>query len=590
MSRPLVSAVYHRDIKTVEFTADNGDRLLRTGGTLAWRLNNPGNLRPSRLYQGVIGTADTPNGAFAIFSSPETGRAEKRALLRRRYDTLSLRDAIYTYAPPVENDTEKYLGFVIKRTGLARDRLLSDMSDAELGGIMSAMEQMEGYNASVDTRQERWVHVTSVALSDGARPLPDHPVTVQRGNGESRDVTTNAQGALPPLVTRTAGEEVVLLETDGEKAEIGRLTLLDTSMSIVFARLSEIFTAASQPHNPPAEATEAAPERKPIRYVVQPGDTLSAIAQRFRTTAGALQQANAATIRNANSIRPGQVVWIHGEGQQAAPARYTVVRGDTLAAIASRHRTSVDRIMAANQGTIANRNVISPGQVIDLPAGVVATAPAAAPPPPARTGGTQATASTRSRENQGHPLAIVQLDQRRAPWMEHAYAEASRWAGKTEDVIGKTINYHHELGTKWLPSLSGTNNAWCASFVNWCLKEAGYTISREHYRARSFASDAAFSQIDAPIYGAIGMRGTSHVGFVYAVASNGNPILLGGNQGDQINFSAFGKSTMRYYVPLAYAEFAATELEDPNLDVTTSAALNQAMNISVNQKASGNER
>ena len=314
MSRPLVSAVYHRDIKTVEFTADNGDRLLRTGGTLAWRLNNPGNLRPSRLYQGVIGTADTPNGAFAIFSSPETGRAEKRALLRRRYNTLSLRDAIYTYAPPVENDTEKYLGFVIKRTGLARDRLISDMSDAELGGIMSAMEQMEGYNASVDTRQERWVHVTSVALSDGARPLPDHPVTVQRGNGESRDVTTNAQGALPPLVTRTAGEEVVLLETDGEKAEIGRLTLLDTSMSIVFARLNEIFTAASQPHNPPAEATEAAPERKPIRYVVQPGDTLSAIAQRFRTTAGALQQANAATIRNANSIRPGQVVWIHGEG------------------------------------------------------------------------------------------------------------------------------------------------------------------------------------------------------------------------------------------------------------------------------------
>lgn len=605
----FVSAIYHRSIKTVEYTAENGDRLLRTGGTLAWRLNNPGNLRPSRLYQGVIGVADTPNGEFAIFSSPEVGRAEKRALLRRRYNDLSLRDAIFTYAPPSENDSEQYLGFVMRRTGLSERTMIRDMNDAELGGIMGAMEQMEGYNASAETRQERWVHVTSISLSDGARPIPDYPVRIQR-NGRTEEASTNAQGLLPPMVTMAAGEEVVVLEAGDEDVEVGRVTLEERSRSIVFARLLDIFTGASEPHNPPRDVPERA-RREPVRYIVQPGDTLSAIAQRFDTTTASLMQVNAGSIRSADRIHPGQVIWIHAqegvqssaaeaEAETAAPlppgapteTRYTVVRGDTLAGIASRHGTDAASILSANRGAIANPHLIHPGQAITIPAGRrSAAAPTRrAPPAASAAGSTNRTTSVRSRENQGHPLAIVPLNQRRAPWMEHAYAEASRWAGQTEDIIGQTINYHHELGTKWLPSLSGSSNAWCASFVNWCLRKAGYAISREHYRARSFADDANFAQIDAPIYGAIGMRGTSHVGFVYAMAGNGNPIILGGNQSDQINFRAFNKDTMRYYVPLTYLEFARTELEDPKLDTTTSTALNEALNISVNAKASGNER
>ncbi|WP_420095289.1 TIGR02594 family protein [Brevibacterium sediminis] len=600
--RTLVSAVYHRDIQTVEYTADNGDRLLRTGGTLAWRLNNPGNLRPSRLYQGVIGSADTPNGAFAIFSSPEIGRAEKQALLRRRYNDLTLRDAIYTYAPPNENDSEQYLSFVMRRTGLSESTIVSEMTDAQLGGIMGAMEQMEGYNARVETRQERWVHVTSVSLSDGSRPIPDYPVRIQRGD-TTQQVRTNAQGILPPLVTVTVGEEVTFLEDGNDDVEVGRVTLEERSRSIVFARLMDIFTGASEPHNPPADTTTPAP-RAPVRYVVQPGDTLSAIAQRFETSVAELTGSNAGNIRSADRIHPGQVIWIHREAGEATanatdppPASpepretsYTVARGDTLAAIASRHGTSVAALMAANRGSVTNPDLIRPGQTLTLPsASATAAQPRpAAEAPPTRPSGQ--TTPTRSRENQGHPLAIVPLNQRRAPWMEHAYAEATRWAGQTEDVIGQTINYHHELGTKWLPSLSGSSNAWCASFVNWCLREAGYAISKDHFRARSFATDANFSQIDAPIYGALGMRGTSHVGFVYAMASNGNPILLGGNQSDQINFRAFGKDTMRYYVPKTYLDFALRELEDPRLEITTSTALNEALNITVNVKSSGNER
>ena len=41
-----ISAVFNKETRTVEFTADNGDKLIRSGGSLAWLLNNPGNLRP----------------------------------------------------------------------------------------------------------------------------------------------------------------------------------------------------------------------------------------------------------------------------------------------------------------------------------------------------------------------------------------------------------------------------------------------------------------------------------------------------------------------------------------------------------------
>ena len=40
----FVSAAYHPDLLTVEFTNEDGDHYLRSGGTIAWRFNNPGNV------------------------------------------------------------------------------------------------------------------------------------------------------------------------------------------------------------------------------------------------------------------------------------------------------------------------------------------------------------------------------------------------------------------------------------------------------------------------------------------------------------------------------------------------------------------
>lgn len=45
-----------------------------------------------------------------------------------------------------------------------------------------------------------------------------------------------------------------------------------------------------------------------------------------------------------------------------------------------------------------------------------------------------------------------------------------------------------------LPNLVGSNHAWCASFVNYCLQEVGYAKSHFPFRARSFIGDSNFSK------------------------------------------------------------------------------------------------
>lgn len=161
------------------------------------------------------------------------------------------------------------------------------------------------------------------------------------------------------------------------------------------------------------------------------------------------------------------------------------------------------------------------------------------------------------------------------PWMDIAEGEAKRWKGKTEAEIGKTINYHQEVGIK-LSDLSGTDHAWCASFVNYCLKQAGYAMTANPCRARAISGDSNFDEIDKPVYGAIALIGTHHIGFVSGKDSTSKKsILLGGNQSDQINFTVFKEST-RYFLPKAFDQAKHTGM---TLEETTAKALNERFGI-----------
>jgi LysM repeat protein len=132
-----------------------------------------------------------------------------------------------------------------------------------------------------------------------------------------------------------------------------------------------------------------------VRYVVQPGDTLSGIAAALAVRGGwpALYAANRRVVgADPNVIHPGTVLVLPG---QTAPVRYTVAVGETLSGIAAALavRGGWPALYAANRRVIGpDPNMIHPGTVLTVPRPAAPASPSSGPgrrthpaPPPAPT-------------------------------------------------------------------------------------------------------------------------------------------------------------------------------------------------------------
>ena len=133
-----------------------------------------------------------------------------------------------------------------------------------------------------------------------------------------------------------------------------------------FAKAGAPPAAPSKPKPDPEPAPEPAKPAEMV-YVVKKGDTLSAIAAKYKTTWQALAKKN--KIKDPNLIYPGQKIVISGTAKvPAAPVMkkvvYTVKKGDTLSGIAAKHGTTYQRLAKANK--IKNPDLIYPGQKIEI--------------------------------------------------------------------------------------------------------------------------------------------------------------------------------------------------------------------------------
>ena len=144
-------------------------------------------------------------------------------------------------------------------------------------------------------------------------------------------------------------------------------------------------------------------------YTVRTGDTVSHIAARSGTTVAAIARANA--LGDASRIRIGQVLTIPTTSSASAPApaaaapvsaAYTVVAGDTVGRIATKHGTTVAAVIAANG--LDARAFIRIGQSLSIPGAAVAAAPAAAPAPAAVA---QATGSVSHTVRSGETVTAI---------------------------------------------------------------------------------------------------------------------------------------------------------------------------------------
>jgi uncharacterized protein (TIGR02594 family) len=114
----------------------------------------------------------------------------------------------------------------------------------------------------------------------------------------------------------------------------------------------------------------------------------------------------------------------------------------------------------------------------------------------------------------------------------------------TSEIFGDTNNprileYHQATSLK----ASSDEVAWCASFINWCLKKAGFHGTNSA-RARSFLAWGKEISLEEARRGDIVVlsRGTNpsfgHVGF-FAGREQDSVLLLGGNQGNKVSISPY---------------------------------------------------
>ena len=137
----------------------------------------------------------------------------------------------------------------------------------------------------------------------------------------------------------------------------------------------------------------------PTNYTVVPGDSVSSIAGRYGVSTASVLALNGLSWKSL--IFPGQVLKLSTSSSAAAHAapvaagsggRYTIVRGDTISAIAARFGVTTQAVLTANG--LGWSSIIYPGQTIAIPSGgalaiqtvssvtPVSSAPAASSPAP----------------------------------------------------------------------------------------------------------------------------------------------------------------------------------------------------------------
>lgn len=142
----------YADGRATVYRTPDGQLIKREGGTLAWRNNNPGNIKMSEWAKanGAIGVG--PDG-FAIFPDPETGSKAIDKLLKegKNYRNATIKEAMYRYAPPSENNSQAYLNEVLKNTGVTADTPMSSLTDAQRAAMVETIKKVEGWKVGTET-------------------------------------------------------------------------------------------------------------------------------------------------------------------------------------------------------------------------------------------------------------------------------------------------------------------------------------------------------------------------------------------------------------------------------------------------------
>ena len=100
--------------RSVIYTDEARQYIRHSDGSLAWRNNNPGNIRPGEISKkhGQIGVVFK----FPVFPDYESGHLALLDVLKITYGNSSIDEMMDHYAPPSENNTARYKKYLHKIT------------------------------------------------------------------------------------------------------------------------------------------------------------------------------------------------------------------------------------------------------------------------------------------------------------------------------------------------------------------------------------------------------------------------------------------------------------------------------------------
>lgn len=149
---PTITKVLRVGKGYIEVEYDNKKRYRRSGGTVAWRCNNPGNVKYGKfaVRYGAVGH-DT--GGHAVFPTVDHGEKARYGLLFNedsRYYKLTLQKAISIYAPTSDgNDPDSYVNFLLKGATYKKTQKLMDFTEDQRLFLLIRMALMEGWKEGV---------------------------------------------------------------------------------------------------------------------------------------------------------------------------------------------------------------------------------------------------------------------------------------------------------------------------------------------------------------------------------------------------------------------------------------------------------
>jgi hypothetical protein len=137
----MYKSAYRFDDETIFYFDGNGNKYVARGGSLAWRLNNPG-LVHSHSHVAIsksIGSC----GRYAIFANAQDGhRALSDWLHCKKYYQSTLKAVAIRYRP---TNPSQFIDEVVALSALASNRKLSSLNNQEFERLLKVIEKSCGY-------------------------------------------------------------------------------------------------------------------------------------------------------------------------------------------------------------------------------------------------------------------------------------------------------------------------------------------------------------------------------------------------------------------------------------------------------------